>query len=509
MERNLRENPFMKAIFSAFSTFITTNCKDIDIYVVVPSVDYSQGAFYHDCLRNHVLIPGHKRGTLKTLSGRVVQINDGRITSKLGFSMEMTLEIRSKETVYDGDGNQVTAYRVNNFLDEKLYKFFEQNTLKIHSLVTRQTSSDGYVNLFESKIYGASLDTFNQMKEVMNFFKENNSFVGSYVAESGSAYIKMCDRLKKMYINLLNQIGDQYEQVEEYQDIIHEFIESITMDNLDTKLTNFVDNSTRSQDIKLNEKLTTLPTSVLAEKILPANFCDCSFRTATKEVEDIDDCSTPWEKLVKLRTVGQKIQDDCQNHLKTKQNPKWREFNISADEFIPMLAFVLSQSNVPNLLAMQNLLNYFTYARVHVNSLGFVLMQYGAALADLENTLKNFSEQSSKTTLDRSSFSELKRPKGYIMSSRPEHNVRSVESDLSNAFTEKAKIDSHKPVLSSGGNKPSFSSTSMNRAPVHMEKSINLTNARQENVKKISLNDDEDSESDDDDFGAFAVGPQF
>ena len=83
----------------------------------------------------------------------------------------------------------------------------------------------------------------------------------------------------------------------------------------------------------------------------------CTFEKSSEVFVKINEATTTWNKLEVLTRLAASIEKECKDYLQTHNPDKAEKWEMSADQYFPLLTYFITIQPIPNLLANISFIN--------------------------------------------------------------------------------------------------------------------------------------------------------
>ena len=139
---------------------------------------------------------------------------------------------------------------------------------------------------------------------------------------------------------------------------INELVESNVLHKIYDKLFTHISQYQDSEEKLFKEACEKLLKNLTPDKFgFDTDLQGCTFEKSSAVFAKINEATTTWSKLEVLTKLAASIEKECKDYLHTQSTEKAEKWEMSADQYFPLLTYFLAVQSVPNLLANISFIN--------------------------------------------------------------------------------------------------------------------------------------------------------
>lgn len=293
----------------------------------------------------------------QTMTGKNLIIKNDEIKAHTGYTHKFALQIIKEENAHDTKGRVFKQIFVTAPLDDNPNKSVMMKPDPIYKF----QSAREYIGYLQCAVE----DSEAASKFAQAFVEHFNTSYIIFKQFAKEAYNKVKGALNDLKILVLKI--DQFSGVisdPNYTQSLCEMVESNILFGIYEKLFNqMIDFHQEQEDFLLAscEKLLSLP--VASRLGFTAELEGIQFEESTEVMNKINEYRTPWEKLEVLCKLAQSIEKECKRHLYRVNYEKAERWEMSADQYFPLLMYFIAKNRPKNLQANLTFITEFGIAQ--------------------------------------------------------------------------------------------------------------------------------------------------
>lgn len=139
---------------------------------------------------------------------------------------------------------------------------------------------------------------------------------------------------------------------------INELVESNVLHKVYDKLFTHISQYQDTEEKSFRDACEKLVKNLTPDKFgFDAELQGCTFEKSALVLQKINEATTTWSKLEILTKLANSIEKECKEYLMTQNQDKAEKWEMSADQYFPLLTYFLTIQPVPNLLANVSFIN--------------------------------------------------------------------------------------------------------------------------------------------------------
>ncbi|PRP81145.1 ankyrin repeat domain-containing protein 27 [Planoprotostelium fungivorum] len=371
-QEDLHYNPFFKILKTRFARIYSQAEKNCSL-ICVPQASLCTGLeFSLPFIQDHIFSPSpYFAGQFQSATNKSVEIQDNHIVSKSGFDRPTRVKILFEELFYNQEYKPFRVLCIETPLVgprpvSSITHFPTERSLDICQDFLQSSDEN---ELVLRKIDDLAEEFNTSYVFVKGFIEHARKRVGN-IREQSTEYL-LC--ANSDYRKLYKEDSPKLAELEQ-------IIESYLLGKLHTRLfTDYVEVLYKEEDEKTNairKRMHSLSQNDLG--IRPELQCDLT--AAAERLNELDDLTTPLEKLHKCQAVIDCINNTVGEHLANTHS----QDSVATDDLIPLLVHVMLQCSLLTLVSNLNYMESFIFCNIANTTLGFTLVTFRAAVQFLD-----------------------------------------------------------------------------------------------------------------------------
>ncbi|KAK7115490.1 ankyrin repeat domain-containing protein 27-like [Littorina saxatilis] len=405
-DEDLYENPFFLTIHKQFTALFNKAVAEKALVCIPKYSSCTQQSITEADIKDHILFPGtdvlngeedEENNLYKTLSGKVVLIEDGQVHTKPGFEHQQSVRLLFEETFHSENDNSYRVLCIEHFIN------------RLPATRKGSVKRDDHPSTYSQCLdllwnHSGGQKTRDNLDKMMTAFCDvYDSLEGESLRSiqdmAGAHFTKAMQLLLKDSV-VRRSVKHNPAYMESLKIAVETYLTNAVHKNLFRVLTALM----ASEDAEINKMTRNLASLQLQDLGIRKIFSQ-NIPPAKKELAGLNSFSTPMGRLFCVKRVVTALTRPLKQKGKMDDNSTAM---MTTDDFLPILIFLIIKSEIPNWMANLTYMRHFHLAKsTDDDEFGFYLASVEAALEHIKSGYISEDMKINKPKREGWSFLEL------------------------------------------------------------------------------------------------------
>jgi len=378
-QEDLAYNPFFKTLKQKFSSIYQQAEKNCFLICIPSAVSCSGLLITKDLIESHIFQPSpFFRGEFFSLNKRTVDIEDSLVITKTGYSEKKRVRILFEELFYNKQYKSFRVLCVENPLEGGKKIVVPSDRLKFPK--TKSPSDcEAFLRSFPENIIVLS-KIVDQAKE----FNKTYVFVKGFEEHVVKKVESICSHGFEALLCANADFRMLYRSNSPRLVELNQIVECFILGILHKRLFEGLRTLNKEEDDLMYSRILQLQHISQADLGVRPEL-RCQAPDAVQELQRLDNCITPLEKIISLQEVSSKVTSAVASKLPIQSENSKGASAITTDDLIPLIAYVIIRAKLQCLITNLYYMENFSFSKISTSSLGFTLVTFRAAIEYLKS----------------------------------------------------------------------------------------------------------------------------